>query len=239
MKKRNKVFVLGDLHGNYRGLKFILQKCNFNYELDTLYFVGDICDGTFSNETIECVEELLKIKNFFPCYGNHDLYLKKWIIDDIINPRWISIGGEKTIYNIFKNENYLQLLKSYFSKCKYHHVYNKIVICHGGFNTKKPINNQKEFIFATNRDLYKKVKLCQSQETKLKFYYSKNETIPIDYIIIGHTPTKNNLPDFCGNVINIDTGSGNHGKLTILNLDNFEYLQTELTSKLYKNGLQK
>ena len=42
---KNKIFVLGDVHGNYQGMLQCFERSNFNYEEDTLVFLGDINDG--------------------------------------------------------------------------------------------------------------------------------------------------------------------------------------------------
>ena len=69
-------FVLGDLHGNYKGLVQVLEKVCFNDEIDCLYFVGDLADGP---QNVECLKRLMKIKNLFPCWGNHDIRLRDYL----------------------------------------------------------------------------------------------------------------------------------------------------------------
>ena len=51
---------MGDLHGAHRALIQVLTKANFNYDKDTLIFLGDICDGW--DDVHLCIEEFLKIK---------------------------------------------------------------------------------------------------------------------------------------------------------------------------------
>ena len=53
-------------------------------------------------------------------------------------------------------------------------------------------------------------------------------------VIIGHTPTISHKPETVSNVINIDTGSGNGGRLTLMDLNTMEYFQSDFTKKLYK-----
>ena len=40
-----RTFALGDIHGNYKALKQCLERSNFDYDNDTLIFLGDVCDG--------------------------------------------------------------------------------------------------------------------------------------------------------------------------------------------------
>lgn len=88
-------FVIGDIHGNFKALKDVLRKINFNYEKDLLIFLGDLTDG--HSEPEKCLKELLKIKHLIPIIGNHDLYLKKWLEKNIISDKWKKIGGLETI----------------------------------------------------------------------------------------------------------------------------------------------
>lgn len=68
----NKTFCCGDIHGNYKALKQVLEKSNFDYDNDTLISLGDIVDGW--SDTYKCVEELLKIKNRIDIKGNHIIW---------------------------------------------------------------------------------------------------------------------------------------------------------------------
>jgi serine/threonine protein phosphatase 1 len=54
MKKRT--LVIGDIHGNYKGLLQCLERCQFDNENDTLISVGDVVDG--HSQSFEVVEKL-------------------------------------------------------------------------------------------------------------------------------------------------------------------------------------
>lgn len=225
-----RTYVLGDLHSNYRGLIQLFEKVNFNYNEDKLYFIGDIFDGG-ADQANECLNELLKIKHFYPCMGNHDLWVKNWIHTHKANKTWLKSGGVRTIESLYNNVNYLDQLNQYFNKTKYWYNYNNYFICHAGFDTRKSVTSQKEINFAINRSLYQKA--ITSVNKKLKFNYN-NVEFKFNTVVIGHTPTLWHKPDFLPNVINIDTGSANGGKLTLLDLNSLEYFQSEYTKKLYK-----
>ncbi len=203
MQKEN-TFVLGDLHCNYKGLIQLLQKTNFNYEFDTLFFVGDLLDG-YGNDSINCLLELSKINKFFPCMGNHDVWLKYWLETGKINKTWLKCGGQKTLTNILQYKEYKSLLENYFAKVKYWYTYNKFFICHAGFDSRKSVTNQKEINFTINRSLFQKAIVANAQNKKLKFNFT-NVNFSFNSVIIGHTPTISHKPEFISNVINIDTG---------------------------------
>lgn len=221
MKIKPKNYALGDIHGNYLALIDVLKKSSFNYEIDTLYFLGDLADG--HNQPSECLNELMKIKNFFPIKGNHDLFLEEWVKTNRINKRWLKLGAYETIENL---KNDIDLLQLYFSKTEYYHFYKEIFLCHGGFNHKRVITKQKKINFCINRTLYQTSHSYKKNNIKFKPIYDENNSRKINHIIIGHSPTKNYLPAFNSNLINIDTGAGNGGKLTLLDLDNFSYTQS-------------
>jgi len=65
-----KTFVLGDPHGNCKGMKQCFEKSGINKDEDTLIVLGDIVDGY--PEVKECFNELLKFKNLIYIKGNHD-----------------------------------------------------------------------------------------------------------------------------------------------------------------------
>ncbi len=227
-----KTYVLGDLHNNYKGLMQLFEKVNFNPKNDALYFIGDIFEGT-AKDSYECLKELSKINHFYPCMGNHDLWVKQWIITGKINKSWLKSGGSITIENLTKHEDYLILLSDYFKKVKYWYNYNQYFLCHAGFDTRKSVTSQKEINFTINRSLWQKALVADSQNKKLKYNFN-NVNFTFEKVIIGHTPTISHKPEILSNVINIDTGSGNVGRLTLMDLNNQEYYQSDLLKKLYK-----
>lgn len=222
-------YVLGDLHGAYKALEQVLRKSNFNDEIDSLYFLGDISDGY--PEAPEAIERFLKIQNFFPVIGNHDLFLKEFS-EGIINPRWADIGGCQTIID-FKGFD-TSLLKKYFQKANYYYVVDETILCHGGFNHNKTITSQKKLNFCINRKLFELSQVYEKQKLRIKIKYDDHDTLKIKNVIIGHTPTKSKQPEKHSNVLNIDSGCGSTGRLTLMNFDNFKFVQSDLSSKLYK-----
>ena len=161
----------------------------------------------------------------------HYLFLKKWLFKDVIDKRWEKYGGLKTIHQMIDHKD---LLKEYFDKCKYYLVRNDSqFFCHAGFNHKRVITKQKKLTFSINRQLYKTAIKYGKQGLKFKPIFDENNTVNIKEIFIGHSPTKNYLPSFNSNVINVDTGAGNGGKLTLMDVDTKKYVQAKHSSKYY------
>lgn len=223
-KIKGRTYVLGDLHGNYKGLIEVLIKCHFNYELDTLIFLGDLADGW--GEANKCVDVFLRMNNFYFVIGNHDLFLMKWLKNGIIDNRWFNFKKTLPQFTSKRNKNKLRKI---LKDAKPYFILNGKMFCHGGFNPKKPLNKQKNITYSINRRLYSISKQYENQKLKINPICKKDVT----HIFIGHTPTQNHRPDFKSNLINLDTGGGSCGKLTIMDVNNFEYWQSRPSRSLY------
>ncbi len=222
----NRTFVLGDIHGNYKGLMQLFKKSSFDYVNDELFFLGDICDGR-GNQSYECMVELLKINKLYPCIGNHDIWLINWIKHNKIPNGWIEMGGEKTIDNFYQHCDYIDVIKNYFYRSKYWFFDKGRFFCHGGFNPKKEIVKQSNKSFAFNRTFFDSLKhLNKPIEIKLN---REN----ITEIYIGHSVTKTKKPEIIRNVFCLDTGSGWDGKLTLMDCNTKEYWQSTNVKKHY------
>lgn len=93
-----KRFVIGDIHGNLKGLLQCLERSGFNKEHDLLITLGDIADGY--SYVYQVVEELLTIKNRIDIRGNHDCLSENtecftqrgWVKSFLINENDIVFG---------------------------------------------------------------------------------------------------------------------------------------------------
>lgn len=231
-KQKPRTYVLGDLHGAYDALIQVLRRSHFDYEKDCLIFLGDLADGW--GDFDKCLLEFSKIKNFIPILGNHDLYLRRFLFKNILDDRWLKIGGAQTLRIIEDNPDLVPLLKDYFDKCKYYYVVGNQFFCHGGFNHKRLIKKQKKKTFCINRKLNKLAKQYDRQNLKVKVDYDEKKSIKIDEIFIGHSTTKDLKPSFYSNVVNIDTGIGSVGCLTLMDIRTKNYVQSDPVSKLFK-----
>jgi len=249
----NKTYVVGDIHGNYKALKQVLQRSNFNKEEDTLISLGDICDGW--NEVYECVEELLTIKNLIVLLGNHDKVFIDWLNTGKHHWDWLQ-GAKGTAESYIKHAErvckltssirayYTNLTKfdipdthiEFFNKMhlKYIDDKNRLFV-HGGFNRHENISGQSEQVLIWDRDLWMAAMSCESVKrgnTNVKFNMKDN----FKEVFIGHTTTmiwKKDTPMQAMNIHNLDTGAGFKGKLTIMDINTKEYFQSDEASGLY------
>lgn len=220
-----KIFTIGDIHGAYKALIQCLQRSNFDYENDTLICLGDLCDGW--PETKQVIDELLKIKNLIFVYGNHDLWLKNWLLYGDSPLIWLSQGGKATI-NSYKNKIPQQHVEFINTGKFFYKIDNKIFV-HGGFEIDKPIDEQNPNLFIWDRTLI---------EIAYEAYLSNKKKITsYDEVYVGHTPTLHwqvNVPlQFC-EVFLMDTGAGwNGGRLSMINIETKELYTSDIIDNLY------
>ncbi|MDR3008656.1 MAG: metallophosphoesterase [Sphingobacterium sp.] len=240
---KNKVFVMGDIHGAYQALIKCLVRSNFNYETDTLIQLGDVVDG--NQDVFECVEELLKIKKLIAIKGNHDVWFQQFLDSDFQPQSW-NHGGIATLESYLRHcqpngkiiktgKGYKTSLnatdipknhKSFFERQRLYYLdnHNRCFV-HAGFDPSIPFHGQDETNYYLDRNLWLKAFSLQKQRC------NKTSLTTFSEIYIGHTATTRwniTLPIKALEIINLDTGAGHNGKLTIMDLNSNEYWQSEL-----------
>lgn len=209
----SKTYVIGDIHGNYRGLQQVLERCKFNYDEDVLIQLGDICDGY--PDVYECIELLLSLhpdRTYF-VRGNHDEWFQQWIETGIHPDKWKQ-GGYTTLSSYCKNldKNFEQKLTGcitnllpqdlplshrnfFINEQKNYHIIDRKLFVHGGFNRHMEIDKQGfPYIYYWDRDLWAAAMSFQSMKEHHndtfvgKFKYKDTS---FDEIYIGHTSTCN------------------------------------------------
>jgi serine/threonine protein phosphatase 1 len=231
-------FVIGDIHGGFKALKQCLQGVDFDYEIDELIQLGDICDGW--SETDLVIEELKKIRNLILIRGNHD----EWATSILKNVRkpwsvlngWYKHGGKATYDSYLRcvgdRDGFIKFLSS---GIPYYIDSDNNLFVHAGYNRIKSVsdpdyNIQNEIYSGELWWLRKMWDDCLNGT-------SPNDT-RFNKVFIGHTPTtysRSSKPINIQNIWNIDTGSAFFGPLTIMNIDTHEYFQSEYVFKLYPN----
>lgn len=218
---------LGDVHGRAPALEDILQKSVFDKIKDNLVVLGDIVDGY--PWTRQCFEILNTINKKTVIFGNHDLWYMNWVETGKEPPIWINQGGTATLYSYGydrKNvpKSHLKMIKSapFYYIDKKNNLY-----CHGGFDPGIPIETQPKDAIMWDRSLFQLA--CER-------YKENNPLILNDYkrVFIGHTSTgfynREFKPLIFGNIVMLDTGGGDIGKLTIMDVDTLEYWQSDKKS---------
>ena len=213
-----KRFVIGDIHGKLQQLINVIKLSGFDNEQDLLISLGDLSDR--GEDSWGVVEFLINVKNLVLIKGNHDFHMRNWLCNGHETYNWLYNGGQTSIdsYEINNMKNKDAHLAFYDSALPYYIMDNKCFV-HGGLNPNFLIKEHSEESICRDRSLPDKQMLG---ETPIIFKDGFEE------VYIGHTPTicwDISTPIIKNNVVNVDTGCGKGGLLTILNIDTKEYFQ--------------
>ncbi len=218
-----RTFVLGDVHGAYRALIQCFERSGFQRDNDTLICLGDICDGW--PETKRCVDELLRIKNLIYVFGNHDLWLLRWMKTGDIENIWYVQGGEASIHSYAGHPAPVEHIQFFEKAVPYYLQENKLFV-HAGIDPSVSLEKQSEAIFLWDRSMVRKAlnHFVKGEQMKLSSF---------DEIYVGHTPTSYGRPIKACEVWLMDTGAGWSGQLSMMDIDSKESFISEDVPSLY------
>lgn len=235
----SKIFVMADIHGNYRGLIQCLERSNFDYENDTLIQLGDVADGW--SEVSECVDKLLEIKNLISIRGNHDVWVYDWLKLGVQPILWTEQGGKATLHSYVKTQRFVDKDHKDFwfnQKDWYIDDKNRLFI-HAGWNYFYGFPKGANLVVNAG-SIAKECHWDRNLLIGAQSAFGKNVTNgkfkaleQFSEIYIGHTSTRSHLPENYGNLWNLDSGAGWYGKLTIIDIDTKEYWQSDFATLLY------
>ena len=222
--------MVGDIHGAHKALRQCLQRSKFDPDRDLLISLGDICDGW--PEVHKVMDELLGIRNLKVILGNHDEWTLRWMDSGWNGAEWVQQGGLATMESYRRQREHIP--KSHADLLRSAKLFieldNKLFV-HGGIDPDLDIADQDPQLLMWDRDLLNKAVKTGKKNADCR--YGK-----WDDIFVGHTPTqvyKTLLPIHVCNVRALDTGAGWSGKLTIMDIDTYEYWQSDLVPDLYPN----
>lgn len=247
--------LIGDLHGAYRCLLDVLDACRFEFGKDHLYFTGDVADGY--PEVFECIRFFRQLKNFHPVIGNHDIWLQNYLAYGISPANWLSQGGIHSVSSFKKSglsKDGLADYAEYLSTWPYAVLEENFCLMHAGPSEATPYD-VLGLLAKLKRKLYERTASEVSDYRKIPeisavwsrdYYYSALDHVngmkplmkpfePGIEFFVGHTPVLDGIPFICKKyrLINIDTGTGYGGRLTIIDMDSLEYWQSRRSEELY------
>lgn len=244
--KKGRILALGDVHGANKALLQVLERCNFDNEVDTLISLGDIADGW--NEVPECVDTLLGIKNLIAIRGNHDVWLRDWLKSGYDNPMWRTQGGQAS-YDAYIRTGKLtdQAHKDFFeNQIDYYIDEDNKLYVHAGWDYTWKEDFLEGGLYPVNGGNPKDniAKECHwSRDLFYGFAKHKEDALPLalrraaskyNKIFVGHTSLNHPYEVFHkANFYNIDTGAGWSGRLSIIDTETDEIWQSDLISELY------
>lgn len=219
---------MGDIHGAHKALVQCLELAQFNPARDLLISLGDICDGW--PEVKQTFDELLKIKNLKVILGNHDQWTLNWMQQGQQDRTWLSQGGLATMQSYDNDPAHVPAThKKLLENAALYLELDQKLFVHGGIHPDIEIEKQDKETLLWDRGLLREAVWMQQKKTEHRFGKWSD-------IFVGHTPTESFQtlkPLRVCNVWAMDTGAGWSGKLTIMNIDTYEYWQSDLVPGLY------
>lgn len=244
---------MGDIHGSFKAMKQCFNRSAFDYRNDRLIQLGDVTDR--HPQVFECVEELLKIEHLVSLKGNHDDWFCEFIRIDFHPYLW-NHGGDGTLISyldhagktgryFYKGNGYKTGLdasdipnthQEFFKGQKAYYIdeQNRCFV-HAGFKPNLAFELQQTEDLYCDRTLWQEALKQKENGNKLDLATEFKE------IHIGHTPTTKTGTDRPMNAFhihNLDTGAGDSGRLTIMDIDTKQYWQSDLVSELYGTSPQ-
>ena len=235
-----RTFVIGDIHGGLKALRHLIAQLQLQ-AADELIFVGDYVDGW--SESAGVIEYLMELEQVYACIflkGNHDAWCIDWLSGKGADPTWQVHGGKATIdsYMRISQEKrtehlaFLERLRNYYVD-----EHNNLFI-HAGFSSMHgPEKERYESNYSWDRTLWE-MALTMDQRIKKDSAMYPKRLLLFHEIYIGHTPTlyyNVDVPMQGCNVWNVDTGAAFTGRLSALNVDTKEYIQSDVVQQLYPN----
>lgn len=229
-------FVVGDIHGGYKALLQVLERAGFDREKDMLISLGDVVDGW--PEVKECIQFLIDLPHKIMLLGNHDYWFIRWVKYGEDPDLWLYQGGLATFQSYGGKRGTVPPQHLHFLESSPRIVeLGDQLFVHGGIDPQvEDWRMQLEDVCLWDRDMvtaaYKYYRTSPiAKEPELKFGKWKD-------IFVGHTTTTNFqslIPLRMANVWALDTGGGWEGKLSVMDIDTYEFWQSEPVSTFYPN----
>ena len=254
-----RTLVVGDIHGNAKGLEQVLSLCKFDYNKDKLISLGDVADGW--NETSECVDILLDVKKRSvrkPIFirGNHDVWVYDWMMFGQTPTMWTTQGGKATLDSYVRTQKLVDKdHKNFWFTQKDWYIDTKgRLFIHAGWAY---ADGRISWGHLSPRDLFKRqasmsvnagsiARECHWDRDLL--YGAKSGAVrekatgkPSGFraletfkeVYIGHTATKSHNVENYLNLWNMDSGSGWYGRLAIMDINSKEIWYSDRSMDLY------
>jgi len=235
-----RTLVIGDIHGGLRALVQLLERANVNEE-DHLIFLGDYVDGW--SESAQLITYLIDLEKKIECdfiVGNHDAWCFEWLKSEEANPIWLKHGGQSTVnsYIDFSDEEKGSHLE-FFRRMKNYSVdeQNRLFIHAGYTSMHGPEKEHYSSNYGWDRTLWETALAVHGKVMKDERSFP-NRLKLFREIYIGHTPTLRwnvDHPWNRTNVWNMDTGAAFTGRLSVMDINTKEFIQSDPVMELYPN----
>lgn len=219
-------YFITDIHGDYKGLKLLMEHARINFSKDQLVIGGDMINrGRDSGSVLKFIKGLVQKypENVYPLIGNHEEMMKDYYRSE--DKLWLNHSGRDTLRDFEKTFSKIEMDDHIEWASNLPLVYedDEYIYTHAGLNPFEPLDKQsREILWMSESDFY-----CISKEVLL--------TLTRKPIIHGHTPVERIYYD--GVRLNCDLGSNTYmiQKEQGLGLVNL----TEMTYLVYRQSQKK
>ena len=234
--------IVGDIHSQYGLLMDVLSAASFNPEEDELYSVGDITDR--GPEIVRLIQFLSSLHDYRPVLGNHDLWLRDYLVSGLCPSIWIDCnGGQRTVKDFmrsFVSDKEKVLMGEWLSQAPYVRIEDKYIIMHGGIPNLWTIRELEKIAslppstigYAGIEDPSVSPVWNRSYlQSAMAFENGADPAVlqaPLETdrkIFVGHTPLNSPFHSERYHLIAIDTGPGHNKRLTLMDMDTLKYWQ--------------
>lgn len=238
MKTTAKAYVIGDIHGGFRGLRQVIQRVGLHLG-DRLIFLGDYVDGW--SQSREVIEYLIQLDESYDCLfikGNHDAWCEEWLDGWEAGPDWLFHGGAATVssYAGISRQDLRRHLEFFNRMLPYYEDGHGRLFIHAGFASMHgPGAEHYASNYFWDRTLWETAMAVDDRIPQDSPFFPKRLLL-YDEIYIGHTPTTNygfDTPMNRCNVWNVDTGAAFTGKVTVMDIATKQFTQSDTLQRLY------
>jgi len=212
-------FVVGDLHGMFSVLETMLERLNFNPNIDRVFSVGDLIDrGPESYRVLEFLDKPW----FFSIKGNHETMLIEGQHDKTIYKSWTKRNGGAWWEDVNRHDQ-----DEIYKRLKQLPIIFEVACNSGNIgiaHADVPVGMSWQNIVKSIQHDEEVQNYIMWSRNRYKYLKLTNETIAvegIDLVVMGHTPI--GKPLAIENLYYIDTGAAflndvELGHLTLLQI---------------------
>ncbi len=205
-----RLIAIGDVHGRLAKLEDLLGQIQPRAD-DRLVFLGDYVDR--GPDSYEVVERLIALRRELPrtvlLRGNHEAFLLALFREPVHGQRQVWLerdGGRATIASYQAAGQYPIVHRDFFESLPLTFETERFFFCHAGVRPRIALDRQREDDLLTIREPF----------------LSSNANFG-KVVVHGHTVVAH--PQVLTNRINLDTGAGEGGPLTALDLGAMSFWQ--------------
>jgi serine/threonine protein phosphatase 1 len=232
-----RTYVIGDIHGGFRALFQALQRAALQPE-DRLIFLGDYVDGWSQSRAV--IEYLMQLEAAHDCIfirGNHDAWCEEWLDGWGASPDWLFHGGQAT-FDSYAGITPAELDRhlEFFNRMVPYFEEDRRLFIHAGFSSMHgPAKEHHDSNYFWDRTLWETALAVDDRIPRDNLSYPRRLLLYRE-IFIGHTPTTNygfDVPMQRSNVWNLDTGAAFTGKVSVMDVETKDYVQSDTVQQLY------